>query len=654
MTNVNPQMRLKVKRDTFHNADPRGGVYFRNNTSSFRMEGEGIDQWIEKLLPMFNGEYSLADLTEGLPAPYRNQIFNIAETMYRNGFVRDLSQDAAHQLPESILRKYASQIEFLDHFGPSGAYRFQTYRQIKMLAVGSGPLFVALISALLESGLPQINMLITDGEPTNRQRLLELEEHARQMDPEVELKEVFLLNEGEDHWSEVVKPFDCLLFVSRASELATLRNLHRACRQERKMFVPAVCFNRVGLAGPLVHPESEGCWESAWRRVHQASFDNHLHEDISSATAEAMLVNVIVFESFKKLAGVTDSGQRHQIYLFDLATLEGRWHSFAPHPLVTGNVEVTEIQDITSQLEQSSNRKENSLLDFFGGLTSEQTGIFHQWEEGDLLQLPLAQCRVQAAVSLSDGPAELLPEWIGAGLTHEEARREAGLAGLELYVSRMTEVLGMSLFSESETKSIEGNGKRIVGVGAGETVAEAICRGLCQCLTMEWIKRPETLIPSVRPVRLSNVEDEHCQFYLMALTTMKGEPKIALGEAVFGFPVVWIGAGDYWVGSVGLCMTHALRNALQQAIVKEQNKSAAETEQRLEAASVQMEERSPINLTVPAFDLMEHSPNVIRAARQTLEQNQVQMAVFELTLEPFLKEQLAGVFGVVLREEEQR
>lgn len=653
MTNVNAQMRLKVKRDTFYNADPRGGVYFRNNTSSFRMEGEGIDQWIEKLLPMFNGEYTLADLTEGLPAPYQNQIFDIAETMYRNGFVRDMSQDAVHQLPESILRKYASQIEFLDHFDHSGAYRFQTYRQIKMLAVGSGTLFVALISALLDSGLPQIHMLITDGEPTNRQRLLELEEHTRQMDPEVELKEVFLLNEGEDHWSEVVKPYDCLLFVSRASELATLRSLHRACRQERKMFVPAVCFNRVGLAGPLVHPESEGCWESAWRRVHQAAFDNHLHEDIFSSTAEAMLANVIVFESFKKLTGATDSGQHHQIFLFDLGTLEGRWHSFAPHPLVTGPAEVTDIRDITSQLEQSSNRK-NSLLAFLGGLTSEQTGIFHRWEEADLLQLPLAQCRVQAAVSRSDGPAELLPEWIGSGLTHEEARREAGLAGLEMYISRMAEVLGFSLFTDSVTNSIEGNGKKIVGVGAGETVAEAIGRGLSQCLTMEWIKRSETLIPSVRPVRLSNVEDEHCQFYLRALTTMKGEPKIALGEAVFGFPVVWIGVGDYWVGSVGLCMTHALRNALQQTLLKEQNKSTRETEQRLEIASVQMEERSPINLTVPAFNLMEHSPNIIRAARQSLEQNHVQMTVFDLTLEPFLKEQLAGVFGVVLREEEQR
>ena len=50
MANLNPSMRLKVKRDTFFLPDPNRGVYFRNNISSFRMEGSGIDQWVEKLI----------------------------------------------------------------------------------------------------------------------------------------------------------------------------------------------------------------------------------------------------------------------------------------------------------------------------------------------------------------------------------------------------------------------------------------------------------------------------------------------------------------------------------------------------------------------------------------------------------------------------
>lgn len=654
MTNMNADMRPKVKRDTFYNVDPGGGVYFRNNTSSFRMEGDGIDQWIEKLLPMFNGEYSLEELTEGLPEPYRNQIFSIAETMLRNGFVQDVSNDAAHQLPESILSNFASQIEFLNHFGRSGAYRFQTYRQLKVLAAGSGSFFVALISALLDSGLPRINMLITDAEPTKRQRLAELEEHARQMDPEVELDEVFLTDKIDPSWAEIVKPFDCLLFVSKETELETLRTLHKACREAKTMFVPAVCFDQVGLAGPIVQPDSEGCWESAWRRIHPSSFRNHLDEAISSTVTEAMLANVIVFESFKKLTGVKDLGQSSQIFRFDLGTLEGSWHSYSPHPIVIGNTHIAEIEDIDLQLEPSSSDKGNSLLPFFSELTSEHTGIFHLWEEGDLLQLPLAQCRVQAAISISDGPAQLLPEQIRAGLTHEEARREAGLAGIEAYVSRMLGALEPRLFNEHHVENRTEDHWRGVGIGAGETAAEGICRGLHRCLTEEWIKRAQAELPTVHPVLLTSIEDEHCQFYLRSLTTIKSEPRIGLGEAVYGFPAVWVDTGDCWIGSVGLNITHAVRDALQIAVLKEQNGSACSTIQRLEVTTANLEEKSPISLAIPAFDEIEHAPNVIHSAWQTLEQNRIHPRVFDLELEPFLKEHLAGVFGVVLQKGEQR
>ncbi|WP_442600570.1 putative thiazole-containing bacteriocin maturation protein [Paenibacillus sp. KN14-4R] len=654
MSNMNVTMRLKVKRDTFYNTDPKGDVYFRNNTSSFRMEGEGIDQWIEKLLPLFDGEHSLMELTDGLPTPYRNQIFDIAETLYRNGFVRDVSQDTAHQLQESILTKYASQIEFLDHFCNSGAYRFQCYRQTKVLAVGSGPFFVSLISALLESGLPKINMLITDAEHTNRQRLSELEEHARKTDSEVTLEEVFLPNVDAFSLSEVVKPFDYILYVSQENELETLRLLHQACREKQKMFLPAVCFQQVGMAGPIVHPDFEGCWESAWRRVHQSVVYNHSHTEVSSSTAEAMLANVIVFESFKKITGVTESEQKHQIFLFDLETLEGKWHPFVPHPLVTERAEVTKMPNIELKFLQSSSKREDGLLTFFSGLTSQQTGIFHIWDEGDLIQIPLAQCRIQVVDPLSEGPAKVLSELVCVDMTHEVARREAGLVGIETYVSRITDPIVQKLLTEQGTGGKAVDQKEFVGVGAGETVAEGVCRGLHQSLNDELLKRLHTQLPSVVPVLLSTIEDERCQFYLKALTTREGEPKIGLGEAVFGFPVVWIGMGDRWFGGIGLNVTQSMRDALQQALFQAQNQSAISKAKVLKVTSINMEEKAPIRLGIPAYDVMSHASEAIQSAWQVLKQNHVQPLVFDLAVEPFLKDELAGVFGVLLQKEENR
>lgn len=83
MTKLNGSTRLKVKRDTFYLPDSEGGVYFRNNESSFRMKGSTIYQWIETLMPMFNGEQTLEELTDGLTAPYKKEFMKLEKRYTR-------------------------------------------------------------------------------------------------------------------------------------------------------------------------------------------------------------------------------------------------------------------------------------------------------------------------------------------------------------------------------------------------------------------------------------------------------------------------------------------------------------------------------------------------------------------------------------------
>lgn len=654
MTNLNPTMRLKVKADTFFIPDPSSGVYFRNNLCSFRIEGRQIDQWIEKLIPMFNGEHTLEDLTDGLPNQYRVQVYKIAEMLYENGFVRDVSQDRPHKLPDEVLKKHASQIELLENLSGSGAYRFQSYRQAKVLAVGSGSFFVSLVASLLKSGLPKFHMLITDSMPTNRQRLLELSVHARKTDPEVSLEEATLHKGSINFWRDVVQPFDWILYVSQEGDINELRNLHAVCREEKKVLLPAMVLKQVGIAGPMVHPDSEGCWESAWRRIHQSALYKESQLDTISSTIGAILANVIVFELLKTVSGVTQLERNNKFFLLDQETLEGNWHSFIPHPLVSRRLTAEKVQNLDLLFQRSSGRSESSgLLPYFNLLTSAESGIFHIWEEGDLKQLPLAQCRVQAADPLSEGPAELLPDIVCTGLTHEEARREAGLSGIEAYVSRMAGLLVKTLPSKQEVRNRMVGSEQFVGVGVGELVAEGLSRGLQKCLADELRKQLVKQKPLVFRVQVNEVEDERCLFYLKALTTMQGVPMIGLGEEVCGFPVVWVGVGDRWYGSVGLNVTMALRKVLQQALLKLQNKVAYIRIQGLEVSSVFLEEKVPKSLVFPTCKETEQS-EVLQSALQILKRNHKGLLVFDLALEPFLKDELAGVFGVMLREEESQ
>ncbi|USK33105.1 putative thiazole-containing bacteriocin maturation protein [Bacillus sp. F19] len=643
MTNLKPSMRLKVKRDTFFLPDPNSGVYFRNNVSSFHMKGSTIDQWVNKLMPMFNGEYTLGNLTHGLPDQYRDRVYEIAEVLYKNGYVRDASLDRPHQLADQVLKNYASQIEFLESFGDSSAYRFQAYRQAKVLAIGSGPFFVSLVSSLVESGLPKFHVLITDSVPTNRMRLEELVVHARKTDPEVAVEEVILKKEGESSWREIVKSFDSILYVSQEGNVEELRALHKICREEKKLFVPALFLHQVGLAGPLVHPDSEGCWESAWRSIHVSVFGKDEQLQSFTSTAGAMLANVIVFELFKNVTGVTESEQGNQFFLLDPDTLEGNWHYFIPHPLVTGRITAEWIQDFDLGLKQSSGKGElGGLLLYLSHLTSAESGIFHILEEEDLKQLPLAQCRVQAVDPLSVGPAELLPSIVCTELTHEKARKEAGLTGIEAYVSQMADVLVATLPLRQKAETGE-----YVGVGAGETIAEGVCRGLQKCLTAELNKQLVEQKNVVSRVQLSDVEDERCRYYLQALTTMQGAPIIGLGKEVSGFPVVWVGTNDRWYGSADLNTTMALQKALQQALMNGKNQSA----QALPDSSVFLAEKAPQSLVIRTS---EEISKVLQSAMQVLKRNRKRILVFELELEPFLKKEPVGVYGTLLREEESR
>lgn len=527
--------------------------------------------------------------------------------------------------------------------------RFQSYRQTKVLAVGSGPFLIALISALFVSGMPSVHVLLTGSEPTDQQRMLKLLAHTRKTDPEATIEEVTLQSEGISSWREAVRPFDSILFVSQVGDIEELRMLHAICREERKLYLPAVCLQQVGLAGPLVHPDSEGCWESAFRSIHESAIDKDPQLHTFSSTAGAMLANVIVFQLLNKITEANDAEQSNQFFLLNLQTLEGKWHSFMPHPLVTGCTAAEWIHDFERQLERRSSKTENGLLPYFGRLTSAESGVFHLWEEGDLKQLPLSQCRVQAVDPLSEGPARLLTDIICADLTHEGARREAGLTGIEAYVSRMAGQLVSKLPSFQESDCMRIGQQEFIGVGAGETVAEGIGRGLQRTLAEVLDKREAYQLPSVFQVQLSTIEDKHCQFYLQALTTMKGAPVIGVGEEVSGFPVVWIGTSNRWYGCVGLNRTLALRDALQQALMAAQNQLACLTSKVLEVLSVHLAEQLPFIFEIPSCEVTLNT-DVLKSALQVLERKGKRLLVLDLGVKPFLKEEIAGVFGVLLRD----
>ncbi|MEH7452005.1 putative thiazole-containing bacteriocin maturation protein [Gottfriedia acidiceleris] len=643
MSKLNPSARLKVNRDTFFVPDSNGGVYFRNNLSSFRMEGASVYQWIEKLLPMFNGEHSLDNLTNGLPDQYRERVYEIGEILYKNGFARDVSKDHPHQLSKDILNKYASQIEFLNCFGESGSYRFQTYRQSKILAIGSGTIVTSLVSALLESGLAKFHLLITNNENTDKKRIKEIVDNAQMTDHEVEVE---LIKRKKLSLQEIVSTFDSILYVSEDDHVYELKMLNEICKREKKRFIPAISSQKICMAGPLVTSNSDACFESAWRSVHQNILcEEGINQPVSLITS-AMLANIMVFELFKDITNSRETEKNNQVYIINQETLEGGWHSFSPHPLVTGKAKAKIVHNFEEKLEQNKPRGDQSkLLTYLGQFNSQETGLFHVWSEGELNQLPLAQCRIQVVDPLTEGPVKLLTSTICTELTHEEARIEAGLTGVEMYVSQIASKLIMN--SESDVVECIEPGEYIA-IATGQTFSESICRALQKYLSEELNKQTGEH-NHIQEIKAIKVEDDCAQFYLQTLNTILESPKIALGKEICGFPVVWIGTEKGWYRSVGLNITMALQDALKQVLKESQNKTQLLASTAIQSSSVLVEEQQVSEIIIPESNRAVHS-DLLVSAMGILKQNNMELLTLEFMLESINVDELAGVYGVLLRE----
>ncbi|MGO4900111.1 putative thiazole-containing bacteriocin maturation protein [Bacillus sp. GM2] len=616
MTHLTASARLKVNRDTWFLPDPNGGAYFRNNSGSFRIKGSSIAQWFEKLLPMFNGEHSLEDLTKGLQAPYRKRVYEIGEMLYKNGFVRDVSRDHPHKLESSVLKTYEAQIEFIESFADSGAYRFQLSRQTKILAAGTGSFLTKLVRSLIDSGFSRIRAIVTDASGHALDELAEISEQT-ESGLEIGFAET-------QHWREAVRSADWVLYVSDRGFTDDLHDLQTFCLEENKGFIPGICLKQVGLAGPVFQQHGDSRFEAAWRRLHRSA----LHEERTLGTfplaGKDMLANVIVFELMKAAAELEPLSKKNQVYLLDLATLEGGWHAFLPHPDFSCGKDSAElICDLEAKLSEHPGKEtESRLFQCFTELTSPVTGIFHLWEEKHLPQLPLAQCFVQTADPLSSGPAELLPETVSVGLTHQEARREAGLTGIEMYASRLT-------------RSYPNNGD--FAIATGETLAEGVLRGLEKCLEHRLCERIKSGKEMISLVQLDGIEDRHSAFYLKALTVLYGQPEIGLGKNIEGFPVAWAGIRGRWYRSSGLNITSALRKVLERALTDKDP---------LKGADVLLEP-GELKLAIPVSAALQ------KTLLSALKNNRgLQLYVYELPVEPFLKEKLAGIYCVQLRKEE--
>lgn len=505
-------------------------------------------------------------------------------------------------------------------------------RGTETLAIGSGMLLCSLVESWQQAGSGKIRVLLTEDEPAVRLRLVELQGMASLSG--VKEMDGFIVQMAEEFesWRETVRGFRTVLYAACSSKVAELRQIQAACRQEGAAFLPVVFVGGRGLAGPLTLPDDERDWESAWRQLHVSAVEER--ERMASplgniAELDSLLANIAVLSALQlRWAEAPEPILRGRIFLLDMETGEGDYHVFLPHPLVHGQSPLRWLKpdEIGNGVDEKS--QNSDLLTAFTQLTSPVTGVFHQWDEGDLPQLPLSQCRITPIDPLSEGPAELLPEEIGAGLTHIEARREAGLLGLEAYAVRLVERLKLpdEAWPEDEAELLV----LVISVGAGQSYAEAVSRGLVRSLNHELNRRLADPGFVIREAEIQSLDDERCQVYWEALEILRGvKPRIGLAD-LGGFPVAWVGFDNGGFASAGLNVTLALRSALSAALQYEQNGAEA----HVQLPMAKRVEKPPMIDSSERMSVAQLGESTYEqlwmAAIRTLERDRIRLQLFDL------------------------
>jgi putative thiazole-containing bacteriocin maturation protein len=407
--------RPKFKADTYC-IPVSDGVYLRGNNSRLMLKGKSLYPLLKHLVPHLNGAVTLAEITEGLDADRKRMVTNLIEKLFVNHFLQDAGQDQFQALRPDELDTYAPDITFIDSFQAGAVPRFEGFREKQLLLAGSGAGFAALVRASTQCGVKRISGLITpEKELAANPRQDGLHEFASTLSEQAaELKEAPCW-EDEVEVRDMIRAYDAILHISERPVLARARLLNRLCLEERKPFIQAIIVNDQVWLGPLVHPEVEGCWECAWRRLqanleHLSSYGFHDQPlDSSSRSlgmpAAMLIANRLLFELFRYFTRSGPSQTARELSVMDLATLLSESHVFLPHPHCLAcqrSVAPTEQEFFgqIQQLQQQSPVDPDALFGQIGEYVDEKSGLFRTIDEDDFVQAPLAVCKITTSLPL--------------------------------------------------------------------------------------------------------------------------------------------------------------------------------------------------------------------------------------------------------------
>ncbi|HWS38501.1 MAG TPA: TOMM precursor leader peptide-binding protein [Actinoplanes sp.] len=442
------------------------------------MEGKHIYQWVDKLAPFLTGEHTLEQITASLSEDRRRMVTGLIGGLVQKGFVKDVTDDRPHTLPERVTAEYRSEIAFVDYYQDSAAYRFQRFRESTVLLTGSGQILNALVHAALHAGFTRVRLAVTDDDEDIQQ--------ARFRDPDQSLTEI-----PEPVWADPGAALDGVDVVIHGTDRlmpGRARAINRACSERGVTLIQATVDADEAWVGPLVTGDGHeaGCGECArlrilgWPRPGEAEAFTDRPEiaptGFLAGPTAAIVANQMVFEVFKRFTGAGPAETAGAVVRIDLETLASDNHRITSHPLCSVPPAAVETEPEflarVAELAAGPAITDETFSTAAAACFDERTGLLGRLDEGDFGQVPLKVSRAEYAGA---APGEAA---VAVATDFTEARLRATRRACELYAAGVArtdrEVPGLDLVTGAAHR-VRADGS---GLASGLTWTEAVNRGL--------------------------------------------------------------------------------------------------------------------------------------------------------------------------------
>jgi len=340
------------------------GAYLKSSAETCVIRGTGIYEWLAALVPLLDGSTSIAEICDGLDSGQTQLVEQLLGTLIDKGFARDLP---ATVNVEADL-DYPSQRNYIEHFLDSGAdaeAAFGVFRDARIVVLGASRAAESAVTALRSNGARRVVQVSA---------------------PES---------------AEMVADCDVLIIdAASGAELAELKRISSsASLADHPLVIPVVRDAERALIGPVRPAYSEGpCWmcgqlrvsrndRKAWSIGYRLAIGGEEHPADPSEVVLQMLGNQAAFVAFRELTGLAHRDSRRIVTVQNLLTLESSEHIVVPDPACpVCSGATTTARTMTP-----------------GELVSGDFGVFREWTDGQLDQIPVKVGRLGFSITAASG-----------------------------------------------------------------------------------------------------------------------------------------------------------------------------------------------------------------------------------------------------------